>query len=689
MPRVSRLLTALILVVSTGGCAPERRDDRQLDQHTAGLLGPGVMLTPWHESVLRARTTRIDWDITLGDEAPDDGLELATELDLELFEGVTHHARLEASSRVGKARSWRGSIEAAPLGGVSFAVVEGTYAGTVRTRDGLFQVLHRAPYGHVVVELDEAAIPDEAPPEAPTGGTVSPQPVANADGGTTVDLMVVYTPDALAGAGGVKALEATIALAIEETNLGYESSGVDVQVRLVHTMATAYDEAGFSWSDTLTRLRGKGDGYMDELHAQRDVHGADHVVLLVETVGPYAGIGYQLFAGAEKFFDAWAFAVVARDYATGAYTFGHELGHNMGANHDHDNASSPGYFADSHGLQVPSHGYRTIMAYSCGGCARINHWSNPAVKVVGAASGVEGWADNARTLGVTAPITAEFRSATIEPPADIASLTSPPPGSTLPGAQVTFGWTDAGAQDYHLSLGVSPGDASYADVDAGTSTSAQLAGLPLGGETIHARLWSLTATDGWHFRDASYVAALGKAAIVSPVDGSALISTAVPIVWKGAGAMRLAVGSPEDPTRYFVADGITAPSVVVPGLPDDGGKVLVELWSAGEMGWLLDATTYHAYAAPQDAPRIQYPPAGSTLVGDSAHLRWSYHADATSHEVVVHGQGGVALAHEKTQGQHAAISGLPTDGSELTFTLRSDTGATVVETVTRFWAATE
>jgi hypothetical protein len=49
----------------------------------------------------------------------------------------------------------------------------------------------------------------------------------------------------------------------------------------------------------------------------------------------------------------YAFNVVKDDCATGYYSFGHEIGHNLGLSHDHDNASG-GLFDYSYGHQAPT-----------------------------------------------------------------------------------------------------------------------------------------------------------------------------------------------------------------------------------------------------------------------------------------------------------------------------------------------
>ncbi len=74
-----------------------------------------------------------------------------------------------------------------------------------------------------------------------------------------------------------------------------------------------------------------------------------------------------------------------------------------------------------------------------------------------------------------------------------AALTSPAPGSTLPGSTVTFNWsTDPGASGYSLWLGSKGvGTSNLYHSPEGTTTSLTVSGLPTNGETIYARINSM------------------------------------------------------------------------------------------------------------------------------------------------------------------------------------------------------
>lgn len=107
-----------------------------------------------------------------------------------------------------------------------------------------------------------------------------------------------------------------------------------------------------------------------------------------------------------------AFAVVGWRCATGNYSFAHEVGHVLGANHDRANASGSPY-PYGHGYQFSlgsGERFRTIMSYDCpGGCTRINSWSNPDITYGGARTGDAATADNQRVLVQRKHVVAGFR----------------------------------------------------------------------------------------------------------------------------------------------------------------------------------------------------------------------------------------------------------------------------------------
>ncbi len=90
-----------------------------------------------------------------------------------------------------------------------------------------------------------------------------------------------------------------------------------------------------------------------------------------------------------------------------------------------------------------------------------------------------------------------------------AELTSPPPGTTLPGSTVTFQWSaGSGAQEYWLWVGTTPGGYNLYTASQGLNQSVTISGLPTNGLPIYVRLWTKLA-GAWQYNDYQYTAASG------------------------------------------------------------------------------------------------------------------------------------------------------------------------------------
>ncbi len=96
------------------------------------------------------------------------------------------------------------------------------------------------------------------------------------------------------------------------------------------------------------------------------------------------------------------------------------------------------------------------------------------------------------------------------------AVTSPPPGTTLPGETATFVWTAGGTAniiEWWLYIGTSQGTNDIYDsgriVGAGSTTDT-VSGLPVDGSTIHVRLWWKVQGGGWSSTDHIYTAATSE-----------------------------------------------------------------------------------------------------------------------------------------------------------------------------------
>ncbi|MBX3324072.1 MAG: hypothetical protein KF757_13910 [Phycisphaeraceae bacterium] len=196
-----------------------------------------------------------------------------------------------------------------------------------------------------------------------------------ADDPGTIDVLIVYTPLALAAAGGFGAIQARALDFAAATGTAAANSQIeDLAVSIAGFEMVAYDEVAPDWLDHLFRVTNPTDGFLDEVHALRDQYRADTVMLVVDD---------PRFSGGAAWWAIWseaqAFSVMNwRELGGGHLTASHELGHNLGCAHDrqHDE-SAP--FDFSWGYRYESGGtlYGTIM--SVGPDVYIPNYANPNV----------------------------------------------------------------------------------------------------------------------------------------------------------------------------------------------------------------------------------------------------------------------------------------------------------------------
>ena len=221
---------------------------------------------------------------------------------------------------------------------------------------------------------------------------LSTTPVCSA---TTIDVLVVYTGAARIAWGGVAQSNSFIATAITNFNNSLQNSGVqNVTVNLVYAGEILYTETG-NISTDLASFRSSTDGIMDEVHTLRSTYGADLCALVTSTPTNTCGLGY-LNSTPTNYSANSGFTVSIYSCVVSNYTLAHEMGHNMGLNHDWFVSQSTAPCEHHHGYSnktavnlgtssTNSQRWRTIMAYNdecvAAGisCTRVNRWANPTI----------------------------------------------------------------------------------------------------------------------------------------------------------------------------------------------------------------------------------------------------------------------------------------------------------------------
>ena len=298
--------------------------------------------------------------------------------------------------------------------------------GSVTFPGGAYSILPGAEGQVSIAKIAPHLLPPEGDPKEvpgahPTASDMAAQDVP-ADTGKLIDVIVFWTPAAQTAAGGLANIQNNIDTAITLTNNAYRNSGIAQRIRLVNKQAVVYTEntsGGGAFDNALTALT---NGTIAGTAAARNTYGADEVVLVINDP-QYCGVAW-LPSTISSGNAGLGFAIVGGGSClTTNFSFGHELGHNMGAHHDPYVAPGPGAFAYSHGKShigtSSGNSWRTIMAYNnecaanVGGCTRLQYFSNPMVNYTdGNAMGDGPARNNALTLNKSANAVSNYRAVT-------------------------------------------------------------------------------------------------------------------------------------------------------------------------------------------------------------------------------------------------------------------------------------
>lgn len=372
-----------------------------------------------------------------------------THLALNLFDEVSFRAIVERTAPTSSGYSLSGRLEGVPFGTMALVLNDRVVMGKVRTLDAVYTIRSAGAGAYMIQRAQPIKFTEARPLKpAPPASNLVPRTDAMAteeDDGSVIDVFVAWTRSARTDAGGTRHIKASIDLAVVETNDAFATSGAAQRIRLVGAVEVDYDESN-SMETHLRRLADPSDGYLDEVHSLRDSYAADLVHLAFGGGCNrffLAGIAHTMVEPSPSFessaFSASIFCDDDRDGGgLSSRMFAHELGHNMGLQHDR--------YAPDATLNKPypySHGYvnqkafeasatqearwRTLMSLNdqCSDagfdCPRLLRFSNPeqfypeangdplGISGDDPSDEVNGPADAVRSLDSTRRIVANFR----------------------------------------------------------------------------------------------------------------------------------------------------------------------------------------------------------------------------------------------------------------------------------------
>jgi hypothetical protein len=388
-------------------------------------------------------------------------------------------------------RSWVGSLEGVESSHVVFTERDGVVSGLINAVGTTYQIHTAEPGTYVLERLDSERLArdrerkldsvDSTSPVAPA--LDSAERTAAADDGTTIDVLMLFSPAARIRAGGGAQIQSIASQAISDTNTIFARSGIAARVRLAGTAEFAITEAADMGVD------------LDVLEASatartlRDNTRADMVQLLV--VSPdldTCGIANLLRSLNQPAFPAYSVADIV---CLSSYTPAHEMGHTLGAQHAVEDGATNALFPYAYAYKDTTRGFRTVMAYACavGNCPKIPNFSNPSVFYNGAPTGTVA-RNNALAINNAAATVANFRQSGIG-----ATLAAPTGlNASVSGSGVTLQWSPlAGASSYSLLVGSASGTSNLFNAPVGNTTTVS-GSVPPG-----VYFWRVFASNGSSF----------------------------------------------------------------------------------------------------------------------------------------------------------------------------------------------
>lgn len=326
---------------------------------------------------------------------------------LNLFDDVMPtFRRTKVTAQPGGGYIWEGIEPGQPVHEALLVIRNKRISGRVQLQNRLFRIdavdggaLHR------ITELNPAAFPPEAPPKlAPQGDSTRAAPEQDQDKDvtpqaatkTTIRVLVAYTAAAKNQAGSKADILDEIDQAIALANQAYDNGKIPIRLVLAGTMQPTYNEKA-DIADDLDQLT-TGNA-LKSVRNKRVSTNADLAMLLRKTDPNFCGIAWLPGTGIMPKPSAstvdTGYSVVVHSCISNL-SFHHELGHNMGLQHDRyvyrqqtgDPNPPSSYF--NFGYSNLGKQMRTVMAYAneCMDkigtpCTRINWFSSGTIRATG------------------------------------------------------------------------------------------------------------------------------------------------------------------------------------------------------------------------------------------------------------------------------------------------------------------
>jgi hypothetical protein len=404
LPRLLQSVLAGLLFLPSGVLAEPGRELFRFPPAASSPAGPD-----------QAVTSEAAVEVDLG------ALRAAEPPRLRLLDGRTYDTvRTGVEVRGPEDFTWRGRLvgDGAAAGTATLTVMGQRLAGLIFLPPAAYRVLPARGGGHRMERMAPlrpgwcAADPSVESESQTPRPFAAPPPASRVVNDTSMptrfDVMVLYTRAALAEAGSTPELRLEIQSGIDALNTSLINSQIGARAVLVDVEPYAFQEGGLIGEELMRVI------HDPEAARLRRRSGADVVQLVVATAGQNAeGVAAQMVrADLGPAFAPRAYSAVTRESLTSLVP-AHEIGHNLGCDHDPPDADYPPSLASwpyAYGHYVDGL-FSTVMSYTnpCqSGCPPVPNFSNPGIEVQGQPTGIAGQRDNHLTIENDKNIVAAF-----------------------------------------------------------------------------------------------------------------------------------------------------------------------------------------------------------------------------------------------------------------------------------------
>ncbi len=313
--------------------------------------------------------------------------------------------------------SWFGKLEEGSS--IFFTVTDGSVASKFSIGDNAYTLVPSTNGKEQVLVMyssTDVGICGNTEKESIAGTDIRSVPQQLNDNDCNLRVMMVYTTAAQTEVQGAGFSLATFAqVAVDEANMAYTRSNINITMELAIILRTGYVEVlGDFNSADVTRFRNGTNG-LNVVPGVRDLYDTDIQILVRRSERGIFGRAFYIPTNAIALDEANAYCVVSVSGVTdGRFSFTHEVGHLQGAKHENDNRAplaARGFLSGSatnawRTLMTRTGAARCTLATSC----RIGAFSSPTVTGPGGVPAGNANFNNAARVNATAVAIQNFRT---------------------------------------------------------------------------------------------------------------------------------------------------------------------------------------------------------------------------------------------------------------------------------------